>query len=289
MGTLYVVATPIGNLSDVSKRTLEILESVDLIACEDTRQTIKLLNYYNIKKKMIAYHKFNENSKSSTIIDDLLNGKNVALVSDAGTPCISDPGYILVNLARKNNIEVIGIPGASATVTALSISGLDTSNFSFLGFLSVDNKKFKNELEIIKKSSINTFVIYESPKRLVKLVEKLKENFKGSTIFIASDLTKIHERSFFGLIEDVYETISNDPKIEKGEYVVILEKKDICNDEDSFQQMSIEAMLVDKMVKENCNLKDAIKYINDEEKTLKKNQIYDASLNLKKIMENICK
>lgn len=289
MGTLYVVATPIGNLGDVSKRMLEILETVDLIACEDTRQTIKLLNHYDIKKKMVAYHKFNENSKSSTIIDDLLSGKNVALVSDAGTPCISDPGYILVNLARKNNINVIGIPGPSATVTALSISGLDTSNFSFLGFLSTDNKKFKEEMEKIKKSSFNTFVIYESPKRLIKLVEKLKEYFKGSNIFIASDLTKIHERSFFGLIEDVYELIVNDPKIEKGEYVVILEKKDCFDEEVLVQQISIEAMLIDKMVKEKCSLKDAIKFINNEEKSLKKNQIYDASLNLKKILESLCK
>lgn len=289
MGTLYVVATPIGNLNDVSKRTLEVLENVDLIAAEDTRQTIKLLNHYDIKKKMVAYHKFNENSKSNSIIDDLLSDKDVALVSDAGTPCISDPGYKLVNLARKNGVNVIGIPGPSASVTALSISGLDTSSFSFLGFLPTDNKKLKDELEKIKNSEIRTFVIYESPKRLVKLIEKLKDCFRESNVLIASDLTKLHERCFFGSIEEVYDLIKDDPKIEKGEYVIILEKKDSEKKESLEIDLSIEALLIDKIIKENCNMKDAVRSLSDEVKSLKKNQIYEASLNLKKIMERICK
>ena len=131
-GKLYVVATPIGNLNDISKRALDTLSEVDLIACEDTRQTIKLLNHYDIKTKMVSYHKFNEKDKSISLVKDLLDGKNIALVSDAGTPCISDPGYNLVKEARENNIEIYGIPGASATVTALSISGLSTTNFSFI-------------------------------------------------------------------------------------------------------------------------------------------------------------
>lgn len=289
MGTLYVVATPIGNLNDVSKRTLEVLENVDLIAAEDTRQTIKLLNHYDIKKKMVAYHKFNENNKSNSIIDDLLSDKDVALVSDAGTPCISDPGYKLVNLARKNGVNVIGIPGPSASVTALSISGLDTSSFSFLGFLPTDNKKLKDELEKIKNSEIRTFVIYESPKRLVKLIEKLKDCFRESNVLIASDLTKLHERCFFGSIEEVYDLIKDDPKIEKGEYVIILEKKDSEKKESLEIDLSIEALLIDKIIKENCNMKDAVRSLSDEVKSLKKNQIYEASLNLKKIMERICK
>ena len=136
MGTLYVVATPIGNLGDISLRALEILKNVDIIACEDTRQTIKLLNHFEIKKKLVAYHKFNENSKSSSLIQDLKSGLDIAVVTDAGTPCISDPGYILVKEARENDIPVIAIPGASAVVSALSVSGLDTSKFSFIGFLS---------------------------------------------------------------------------------------------------------------------------------------------------------
>lgn len=288
MGTLYVVATPIGNLNDVSQRMIEILNEVDLIAVEDTRQTIKLLNHFNIKNKMVAYHKFNEKSKSNSIITDLLNGKNIALVSDAGTPCISDPGYILVKEARENNINVIGIPGPSATVTALSISGLNTDKFTFIGFISTDNKKMNDELEKIKQSDVSTFIIYESPKRLVKLVEKLKEEIPNSKLFIASDLTKIYERGFFGKIEDVYETIKNDPKIEKGEYVIVLEKE-VTEKKEEIQEYSIEAMLIDVMIKENCSMKEAIKILNDKVKSLKKNSIYEASLNLKKIMENNCK
>lgn len=287
MGILYVVATPIGNLNDLSKRALDILNDVDLIAAEDTRTTIKILNHYDIKKKMTAYHKFNEKSKSLYIIDELLNGKNVALVSDAGTPCISDPGYELVKLARENNVEVIGIPGPSAVITALSVSGLDSSNFSFLGFLPSDNnKKFRESLDKIKNSKINTFIIYESPKRLVKLVETLKDNFEDSNIFIASDLTKIHERGFFGKIEEVYLKIKDDPKIDKGEYVVVLEKKGnravLC----SLEEKSIESLLIDVMVKEKCSLKEAISLLGSRDKNLKKNSIYDASLNLKKMFDD---
>ena len=145
MGILYVVATPIGNLNDLSNRALDILNTCDLIACEDTRNTIKILNHFEIKTPMTSYHKYNEKTKSNYIIDELINGKNVALVSDAGTPCVSDPGYELVKMARMNNIEVIGIPGCSASVTALSVSGLSSYNFVFIGFLSTDNKQLKEE------------------------------------------------------------------------------------------------------------------------------------------------
>ena len=283
MGTLYVVATPIGNLNDISKRALDVLSDVDLIACEDTRTSIKLLNHYDIKNKLISYHKFNEKDKSVSIVDDLLSGKNVALISDAGTPCISDPGYNLVKLARDSGIEVIGIPGCSATVTALSVSGLSTSSYSFLGFLSNDTSKFNKELDLMHNSIINTFIIYESPKRIVKLVKTLKDEFPNSMIYIASDLTKIHERGFHGDIDTVYNTIKEDPNIEKGEYVIILEKHDeeVSNNE---EDLSIEALLVDTMIKNNISLKDAINYLNDNNKELKKNDIYKASLNLKNLI-----
>ena len=283
MGTLYVVATPIGNLNDISKRALDVLNDVDLIACEDTRTSIKLLNHYDIKNKLISYHKFNEKDKSVSIVDDLKSGKNVALISDAGTPCISDPGYNLVKLARDSGIEVIGIPGCSATVTALSVSGLSTSSFSFLGFLSTDTSKFNKELDLIHKSIINTFIIYESPKRLVKLVGTLKDELPNSMIYIASDLTKIHERGFYGDIDTVYNTIKSDPNIEKGEYVIILEKHDE-EKSDNEESISIEALLVDIMIKNNISLKDAISYLNDTNKELKKNDIYKASLNLKNLL-----
>lgn len=281
-GKLYVVATPIGNLNDISKRALDTLQEADLIACEDTRQTIKLLNHYDIKTKMVSYHKFNEKDKANSLVKDLLEGKNIALVSDAGTPCISDPGYNLVKEAREAGIPVFGIPGASATVTALSVSGLATTSFSFLGFLSNDTSKFNEEIDLMKDSKIRTFIIYESPKRIVKLVNRLKDEFPNSMIYIASDLTKIHERGFYGSIEDVYNTIKEDENIEKGEYALILEK---CEEKNiSSEEVSLEALIVDKMIKENISMKDAIKEVNDENKDIKKNDLYKASLNLKDLL-----
>lgn len=283
MGDLYVVATPIGNLSDITIRALDILKTVDYIACEDTRQTIKLLNHYEIKKKMIAYHKFNELSKSDSIIDDLKKGMSVAIVTDAGTPCISDPGYILVKKAREEGINVYGVPGCSAVVTALSVSGLNTSEFAFYGFLSTDNTKFNEEIDRIKNSNVNTFVIYESPKRIVKLFSKLVDVFENAYVYIASDLTKLHERGFFGRIDEVYETIKNDPNIEKGEYAIVIQKENKV--EIIENEVSIEAMLVDTMIKNKCSLKDAIGLLNSNNKNLKKNDIYNASLNIKELFK----
>ena len=283
MGTLYVVATPIGNLQDITFRALEILKNVDIIACEDTRQTLKLLNHYNIKNKLVAYHKFNEKEKSSSLINNLINGLNIAIVTDAGTPCISDPGYILIKEAHENNIEVIAIPGASASVSALSVSGLDTAHFSFIGFMPVDNTKFNQEIDKMIESKINTFVIYESPKRIVKLFSKLVLAFPSSKVYIASDLTKIHERGFFGSIENVYNTIKDDPNIEKGEYVIILQKED--NIVEKQEDISYEALIVDTMIKNNCNIKDAINKICENKKEIKKNDLKEASLNIKKIFD----
>ena len=283
MGDLYVVATPIGNLSDITIRALDILKTVDYIACEDTRQTIKLLNHYEIKKKMIAYHKFNELSKSDSIIDDLKKGMSVAIVTDAGTPCISDPGYILVKKAREEGINVYGVPGCSAVVTALSVSGLNTSEFAFYGFLSTDNTKFNEEIDRIKNSNVNTFVIYESPKRIVKLFSKLVDVFENAYVYIASDLTKLHERGFFGRIDEVYKTIKNDPNIEKGEYAIVIQKENKV--EIIENEVSIEAMLVDTMIKNKCRLKDAIGLLNSNNKNLKKNDIYNASLNIKELFK----
>lgn len=283
MGNLYIVATPIGNLQDITFRALDILKNVDYIACEDTRQTIKLLNHYDIKNKLVAYHKFNELSKSDFIIDDLKKGMNIAIVTDAGTPCISDPGYIVIKKAREENINIYAIPGASAVVSALSVSGVDTSNFTFIGFLPVDNTKFNEEINKIKESKINTFVIYESPKRIVKLFSKLKDLFPQSIVYIASDLTKIHERGFFGTIEEVYEQISNDPNIEKGEYAIVLQKNDKIDSKEEIE-ISLEAIIVDYMIKNNCSSKEAIKGISEKNKNIRKNDLYEASLNLKNLL-----
>lgn len=284
MGILYVVATPIGNLQDLSKRALEILSTSDYILAEDTRQTIKLLNYFEFHTPMISYHKFNEKERCEEMISLLKNGKNIALVSDAGTPCISDPGYVLVKRAREENISVIGIPGCSASVLALSISGLDSTHFTFIGFLSREKKKMNEELEQIQNSSFSTFLFYESPKRIVTFISTLMTYFPNSLVFIGSDLTKLHERSFYGKIEDVYQKIKNDSNIEKGEYVVVLEKqtKEEVKVED---EISYEAMIIDYMVKEKKTMKEAIKELSKNQK-LAKNNLYDASLNLKNLLGN---
>lgn len=280
MGTLYIVATPIGNLGDISKRALEILESVDLVLCEDTRHSLKLFNYFDIKNKLIAYHKFNEKEKSSSVLKQLQDGKNMALITDAGTPLICDPGYVIVELARKNNIEVIGIPGPSAVITSLSISGFEVNNFSFYGFFPRITKDKKELINNIKKSDINLFVFYESPKRIMDSLEYISNELNKSKVFVASDITKLHEKHYFGDINDVIDELKNNEKSNLGEYTIILKKEN--QEENKLQDISIEAMLVDIIVKDNVGLKEAIEILS-KSTNLSKKDIYNASLNLKKL------
>ena len=278
MGILYVVATPIGNLNDLSPRALDILKTSDYILVEDTRQTIKMLNYFNFKNKMVSYHKFNEKEKTNSIIKDLISGKKIALVSDAGTPCISDPGYILINEARKKNIDVIGIPGCSAVITALSISGLDTSSFSFYGFVPTEKKQQKELFDEIKNSNVKTKVLYESPKRILKLLETIKKEIPNCIICVCCELTKMHEKSIYGTINDVYEKMKTDPNVNKGEYVVLISNE---KEQKKESKISIEAMIIDKVIKENISIKEAVNMLNKENKDLSKKDIYNASLKLK--------
>ena len=282
MGILYVVATPIGNLDDITKRALDTLNSVDLIACEDTRTSSILLKHFGINKKTVSYHKFNEKGKSNSLIDDLKNGKNVALISDAGCPCISDPGSILVNEAIKNNIEVIAIPGASATTTSLMCSGMDTSSFTFYGFLDRENKKIINELEKIKEDSSNIAIIYESPKRIIKLLEKVMDVLNDPVICLCNDLTKKFEKKYYGKTDEVLKELSNNPNSELGEYVLLIEKnKETVTKNDT---ISYESLIVDEMIKSDCTMKDAIKQVSEKYK-INKNEVYNASLKLKSLFD----
>lgn len=282
MGTLFIVATPIGNLSDFSKRAVETLKECDLILVEDTRQTIKLLNFFEIKKKMVSYHKFNEKERTMEIINDLKNGKNIALVSDAGTPCISDPGYILVKEARENNIKVIGIPGCSAVITALSIGGLDTSSFSFYGFVPTENKAKKQLFNEIKTSKVKTKVIYESPKRIIKTLSELSNDIPECVVSVCSELTKIHEKCIYGKIDEVIKKMKDDPNSSKGEYVILIENEPEIKKENN---ISLEAMIVDEIINKNCSIKEAINNINKNTDNISKKNIYNASLNLKDILK----
>ena len=282
MGTLFIVATPIGNLNDFSKRAVETLKECDLILVEDTRQTIKLLNFFEIKKKMVSYHKFNEKERTMEIINDLKNGKNIALVSDAGTPCISDPGYILVKEARENDIKVIGIPGCSAVITALSIGGLDTSSFSFYGFVPTENKAKKQLFNEIKTSKVKTKVIYESPKRIIKTLSELSIDIPECVVSVCSELTKIHEKCIYGKIDEVIKKMKDDPNSSKGEYVILIENEPEIKKENN---ISLEAMIVDEMINKNCSIKEAINNINKNNDNISKKDIYNASLNLKDILK----
>lgn len=277
MGTIFVVATPIGNLNDVSNRCIDILKSVDLILAEDTRHSIKLLNHYDIKNKMISYHKFNEKERSIEIIDRILNDNiNIAIISDAGTPCISDPGYILVKEARGKGINVIGIPGPSALITALSISGIDSSSFSFYGFVPKEKKYRKKLFNDIKKSNIKTSILYESPKRIISLLEDLNKEFNDLKVCVCSDLTKLFEKSIYGKLDEVLNKMINDENTEKGEYTIIIYN----NEEYESKQeiISLEAEIIDYMIKNNVAMKVAINNIKKN-----KNDLYKASLNIKKI------
>ncbi len=235
-GKLYIVATPIGNLEDITLRAVNILKEVDIIAAEDTRHTLKLLNHLEISKPLISYHRHNEEVKTDILINKLLEGNNIALVSDAGTPAVSDPGEEVVKAAINNNIEVIPIPGACAAITALVASGLDTKEFNFLGFLPLNKKLRKNKLEEIKNSN-KTIIIYEAPHKLINTLEDLKEIIEDRKVTVAKELTKIHEKFYRGNIN----YILNNIKEPKGEYIILLEgKKESESEENLFLNMTLE-------------------------------------------------
>ena len=283
MPTLYVVATPIGNLSDFSPRAIETLNSVSLIAAEDTSHTIKLLNYFNIKTPMISYHKYNEAERSETIISKMLNDNiDAAIVTDAGTPCISDPGYDLISAARQNGINVIGIPGACAAITALSISGFPSDTFAFIGFLNRDKNEQTKQLAKINELDIETFIIYESPFRILNTLKNIQSVIECD-VCVCNDITKLHETSISGEISSVTEALSENPNVEKGEYVIILHKHPKEITEEKKDNISVEAMLTDIMIKNQCTLKDAVSILHKSGTLLSKKEIYSASLNLKKM------
>ena len=221
LGKLYLVATPIGNLEDITLRAIRVLKEVDIIAAEDTRHTLKLLNYYEISKPLISYHRHNENVKSDVLINKLLEGKNIAIVTDAGTPGISDPGEEIVKEAIKNKIEIIPIPGACAFVNAVISSGLNTKEFAFYGFLPLNKKNRKEKLERIKKED-KTIILYEAPHKLLKTMEDILKNIGNINCVIAKELTKIHQEF---IRDNIANVIDNFKKIDviKGEYIILLD------------------------------------------------------------------
>ena len=226
-GTLYLVATPIGNLEDITLRAIKTLKEVDLIAAEDTRHTLGLLNHFEIKKPLISYYKEIEKDKSKFLIEKLIDGKNIALVSDAGTPGISDPGEEIVKAAIEEKIDIIPVPGACAFINALIASGMNTREFSFIGFLSANKKERREKLEELKYET-KTLIFYEAPHKLKNTLESMLEILGDRKIVLARELTKIHEEFTRNRLSTIIEQFVDI----KGEFVIILEgnnesKKDI--------------------------------------------------------------
>lgn len=228
-GNLYLVATPIGNLEDITLRALKVLENVDLIAAEDTRHTLGLLNHFNISKPLISYYKQTEKTRSKILIEKLLEGKDIALVSDAGTPGICDPGEEIIRKAIENKIEVIPIPGACAMINALVASGIDTKEFIFLGFLPLNKKLRLQKLNEIENSD-KTIILYEAPHKMEQTLKDLKQILNNRRIVLAREITKIHEEF---IRKDINELIENIENI-KGEMILIIERNLDKKEEEKF-------------------------------------------------------
>ncbi len=227
-GTLYVVATPIGNLEDITLRAIRILKEVNLIAAEDTRHTLKLLNHLEISKPLISYHRHNEEERQDVIIDKLMQGQDVALVSDAGTPGICDPGEIIIKRCIEENIKIIPIPGPCAMINALVCSGIDTKEFCFLGFLPLNKNNRKQKLNEIKNEE-KTVILYEAPHKLKETLKDLKDIIDDRKIVLARELTKIHEEFIRKDIDELIELADT----LRGEVVLIIqgsEHKEYHND-----------------------------------------------------------
>lgn len=219
-GNLYLIATPIGNLEDITLRAINTLKEVDIIAAEDTRHSLKLLNHLNISKPLISYHRHNEDVKTKELIALLIQGKNVGLITDAGTPGISDPGEEVVKQAIENDINIIPIPGACAAINALISSGMSTKEFIFYGFLPLNKKLREEKFEDIKRQN-KTIIIYEAPHRIKSSLKEINEKFGNIKIVLAKEITKIHEEFIRGNIEEI---INNIQEV-KGEYIIIFEIK----------------------------------------------------------------
>ena len=273
LGTLYLVATPIGNLDDITLRAIKILKDVDFIAAEDTRHSLKLLNHLEISKPLISYHRHNEDIKTNLLIDKLLDGKNIALISDAGTPVISDPGEEVVKKALKNNINVSPIPGACALINALIASGLDASEFTFIGFLPLNKKNRKEKLSEIQNSK-NTTILYEAPHKLLSTLQDLSKILDNRKIVLAKELTKIHETFISGTAGELLNTLENP----KGEFVIMIEKSQEKFDENSYlNSLSLEEHF-EFYQAQGFSKNEIIKKI-AKDKNVNKNEIYQHFIN----------
>ena len=283
-GTLYIVATPIGNSRDMSPRGKQILSEVDMIAAEDTRRSMVLLGKLEIRNKLVSNHKFNEYGKAKYFINEMKEGKSVAVITDAGTPCISDPGNELIKAAIEEGIRVVGIPGCCAAVNALSVSGFDLSSFLFYGFFPRENAERRKLLAKMRRADTRTFAFYESPKRIMEMVEFFIEEQAQVQLCLCNDMTKLHEMSFRGSPAQVKEQLEAKGNYDKGEYAAVVELEESYMFNKVEHVVSPEALLVDAMVKQQLSSRDAIAAVlADEVNTYSKNELKAAALSLKKL------
>lgn len=272
-GQLFLCATPIGNLGDITARVLETLQTVDMIAAEDTRNSIKLLNHFEIKTPMTSYHEYNKVEKAKTLIDQMEQGKNIALITDAGTPAISDPGEVLVKMCQENNITVTSLPGPAACITALTLSGLSTRRFCFEGFLPTDKKEKKDILNELQKET-RTIIIYEAPHHLIRTLQEVYEVLGERRLTICRELTKKFETILPTTLEQALTKYRTETP--RGEYVLVIEGKSLDDKKqetiDSWQEMSVEQHM-DFYEKDGIDHKEAMRLV-AKDRGIAKREVY---------------
>ncbi|MDH3630776.1 MAG: 16S rRNA (cytidine(1402)-2'-O)-methyltransferase [Gammaproteobacteria bacterium] len=279
-GVLYIVATPIGNLDDISLRAIATLNAVDLIAAEDTRHSKYLLNHLEIETPMISCHEHNENARSEVLLEKLTAGSNVALISDAGTPLISDPGYRLVVAAQQAGIRVSPIPGANSAIAALSAAGLPTENFYFCGFLSSRTRERGLQLQALREIPV-TLVLFESSHRIERLIQQLVEVFPQKQCVVAKELTKLHENFMRGSAAELLTRLKDDSVLSKGEFVVLIDN----SADPASKQLNTDDVEILKVLLEEVSVKIAVK-IAMRLTGKKKNELYQQALQLRDVAES---
>ncbi len=273
-GVLYIVATPIGNLDDISLRAIETLKRVDMIAVEDTRHSGRLLGHLGISKKLISLHEHNEHARIAGVIEKLSSGMDIALISDAGTPLISDPGFALVNAVHDAGLKVSPIPGASSIIAALSAAGMPTDKFAYFGFLSQKNNERIAKLQAIRDQK-GTLVLLESSHRIERLLEQLVKEFSENRIVIAKELTKSHENFLIGRAVELIELFKLDPALSKGEFVVLIDNP--SSSQDNLDEHADTELL--KLLLSELPLKKAVQ-LATRISGKKKNYLYQLALNI---------
>ena len=284
MPKLFVVATPIGNLNDLTPRMREAIESADLIAAEDTRVTMKLLNHWDVKKNLISCHRHNEEDKAPQIVERMLaEDLTVALTCDAGTPGISDPGHLLVRACWEAGIPVEPVSGPSAVVTALSASGFDAREFAFYGFLPREKKFLREKLTAIRRAGVGVCVLYESPHRICELVKQICEDWPGCMLCVCSDLTKKFERIYRGEARQVLEMLEGNPSVEKGEYCIVADLSPLPPMEEKKPPLDATVLMLVAILNDDCSIAEAAQAALDA--GCPRNEVYRAKLRIQEMFE----